>query len=178
MSNPYSQEQRQLSRESLRTALFELMKKRSYADITISELCKKAGISRMAFYRNYESKDAVFLDYFDEYTKPFYAFLNGLSTKEPSFISQAYLQYVDEHSEIFEVAIQSGAEYVLAPRFSYFVSQFYLANVKSIPFTGDYAKYWNSFICAGLYNMTIDWIKDGKTASRALLAEIIRKIGG
>ncbi|WP_164506278.1 hypothetical protein [Lacticaseibacillus hegangensis] len=58
------------------------------------------------------------------------------------------------------------------------VSQFYLANVKSIPFTGDYGKYWNSFICAGLYNMTIDWIKDGKTASKALLAEIIRKIGG
>lgn len=178
MSNPYSKEQKELSKESLRAALFALMRQEPYADITISELCSKAGISRMAFYRNYDSKDAVFIDYFDEYTKPFYAFLNDLPVKNPQFISLAYLQYIDEHSEIFEVAIKSGAEHILAPRFSYFVSQFYLENVKSIPFTGYYAKYWNSFICAGLYNMTIDWIKDGKDATRSLLADIIQKIGG
>ena len=33
------------------------MNQKSFNDISITELCKKAGVSRMAFYNNYNSKD-------------------------------------------------------------------------------------------------------------------------
>ena len=50
-------------RESITEALLSLMKKKQFADITITELTKKAGVGRVSFYRNYESKEDVLLQY-------------------------------------------------------------------------------------------------------------------
>lgn len=154
------------------------MKQKQFAAISISELVKKAGISRMGFYRNYNSKEAVLIDYFDQYVTPFYQILTQLPEKNPVVISHAYFDYVNAHSELFEVLISSGAEDILSKRFNHFVSQFYVDNVRTISFEGDYARYWNSFIAAGLFRMTIDWIKDGKQAPVDLMAKIALKVAG
>ncbi len=87
-------------------------------------------------------------------------------------ISEAYFTYVAHNSALFEVLIKSGAETILSQQFTQLVSQFYLTNAQTIPFEGDYARYWNSFVAAGLYNMTIDWIEDGRQAPISLMAEI------
>ena len=41
--------------DSLIEALLLLMKEYQYEDISITMLCKKAGVSRMAFYGNFET---------------------------------------------------------------------------------------------------------------------------
>ena len=176
--NHYREEQKQVSRESLRTALFILMQQESFDAISISAICKRAGISRTGFYRNYNTKEEVLIDYFDHYISPFYDRLNQLPDKEPQGVSQAYFEFVDQHSELLEVLVRSGAESILLARFTYFVSRFYSENVRAIPFTGDYAHYWNSFLSAGLYNMTIEWIASGKQAPIATLVEISVRVGG
>ena len=53
--NPVKEE----TRECIVTALIRLTEQKSLSSITITELCKAAGVSRMAFYRNYKSKDDV-----------------------------------------------------------------------------------------------------------------------
>ena len=53
-------------RECIFTSLIALMEKREYQDITITSITKKAGVSRMAYYRNYRSKDDIFISYLDE----------------------------------------------------------------------------------------------------------------
>ena len=40
-------------------ALFSLMKKKEYNNISITEICEKAGTGRMSFYRNFESKEDI-----------------------------------------------------------------------------------------------------------------------
>ena len=40
-------------------ALFMLMKKKKYEDITITDIAKKAGVTRITFYRNFESKEDI-----------------------------------------------------------------------------------------------------------------------
>lgn len=49
----------QLTRESIETALLFLLEKKDMRQISISELVKKAGVSRNAFYRNYKSKEEI-----------------------------------------------------------------------------------------------------------------------
>lgn len=41
------------SRQQLTKALLALLKKKELNDITVSELCEKAGVGRVTFYRNY-----------------------------------------------------------------------------------------------------------------------------
>lgn len=59
--------------ECMVKALIELLKEKTISAISISEITQKAGVSRMTFYRNYQSKEEIFekyLDYlFEEYHK-------------------------------------------------------------------------------------------------------------
>lgn len=45
--------------EHINEALFGLLKEKSLNEISISEICETAGVGRMSFYRNYESKEDV-----------------------------------------------------------------------------------------------------------------------
>ena len=47
-------------------ALVELMKQKPYHEITITDITKKAGVSRMAYYRNYKDKDDILIEHFRE----------------------------------------------------------------------------------------------------------------
>ena len=55
----YTEEVNKVIIDSLVEALLILMKDYQYEDISITMLCKKAGVSRMAFYGNFESKDDI-----------------------------------------------------------------------------------------------------------------------
>ncbi len=70
----HSAESSAMVRECLRTALFSLMRDRSYKEITVTELCRKAGVSRMAFYRNYRVVNDLFREAAED--------LNGLIVRE------------------------------------------------------------------------------------------------
>ena len=45
-------------------ALVELMDKKPYDQITITDITKKAGVSRMAYYRNYKDKDDILIEHY------------------------------------------------------------------------------------------------------------------
>lgn len=45
--------------DSIEKAFKELVKEKPYKKITVSEICKRANISRKAFYANYSDKEAI-----------------------------------------------------------------------------------------------------------------------
>lgn len=58
------QKQKEQSGRMIERALFALMKEKDYARITVSEIVKRADISRRTFYRLYKEKDEVLHCYF------------------------------------------------------------------------------------------------------------------
>lgn len=46
-----------LTRSYIFEAYYELLKKRPCSEISVSDICEKAGVSRMSFYRNFKSKE-------------------------------------------------------------------------------------------------------------------------
>ncbi len=57
-----NQQINKITRDNIKDALMSLMKEKSFKSVTITELVKKAGVSRTAFYRNYESKEAILFE--------------------------------------------------------------------------------------------------------------------
>ena len=51
--------------------LIELMSNEDYESISISELCNKAGVGRMSFYRNFNTKDDILIKYISSITYDF-----------------------------------------------------------------------------------------------------------
>lgn len=46
-----------LTRSYIFEAYYELLKKQQCSEISVSDICEKAGVSRMSFYRNFKSKE-------------------------------------------------------------------------------------------------------------------------
>ncbi|MDE7246397.1 MAG: TetR/AcrR family transcriptional regulator [Lachnospiraceae bacterium] len=55
----------ELAKECIYTALLQLMEQNAYSDITVTDIAKRAGVSRMTYYRNYRSKDDIFIQHID-----------------------------------------------------------------------------------------------------------------
>ena len=50
--------------EYIINALFNLMKKKNFENISITEITNKAGVSRNSFYRNFNSKEDIVKGYY------------------------------------------------------------------------------------------------------------------
>ena len=55
----YNAESHRITVESIQRALANLLVNKKWNEITIKEIVEKAGVSRSAFYRNYQSKEEV-----------------------------------------------------------------------------------------------------------------------
>src|SRR5471030_3054816 len=66
MVNKSTNSQNMITKESIFTALMILMEKKNFKEISITEIAKKAGVSRMAFYRTYNIKEDIITTYIDE----------------------------------------------------------------------------------------------------------------
>ncbi len=60
--NLSNNEANRITRESICTAMLLLMADKDFDRISISELVRKAGVSRQSFYRNYNSKEDIIIE--------------------------------------------------------------------------------------------------------------------
>ena len=67
--------------EYITDALLLLMQRKDYKDISITELCEKAGVTRMSFYRNFESKEDILKKWIGAITNDF-LIASGISYKK------------------------------------------------------------------------------------------------
>lgn len=54
-----NEESNKITRECIESAIIILMKEKPFSEISITEIVKKAGVSRTAYYRNYKSKEDI-----------------------------------------------------------------------------------------------------------------------
>ena len=105
MSN---KESNRMTKECLQTALITLMGQKPFDKITISEIVRKSGVSRTAFYRNYETKEDILNEVSDVFT-------NGMiqSFKDKRFLTDRYEWYlaffriIKENASLFRLLLQA-----------------------------------------------------------------------
>ena len=71
-----------LTKECIVTALLRLMKVKSYSTISITDITNLAGVSRMAYYRNYKSKDDILINHLVDQEKRLLNDLHGEKAKD------------------------------------------------------------------------------------------------
>ena len=55
-----------ISKDYLSKALLLLMEKKEYTAITVKDIAEKAGVSRLTFYRNFDSKEHILAWHIDQ----------------------------------------------------------------------------------------------------------------
>ena len=60
-----NEERNAYTKNHITNALIDLLYHKNYSDINISEIVKKAQVSRNSFYRNYNTKEDILNEYLD-----------------------------------------------------------------------------------------------------------------
>jgi AcrR family transcriptional regulator len=176
MAESYAESQKQLTKESITESLLLLLKVKDYAAITVTDLTRKAGVSRMAFYRNFKDKDQVLEAHFDAFYRTFFYEAEGLRTPTAESLARELVQYFDQYSGLYIESISRGYNEVLFRCFSQALGDFYMRTVTWDHYEGARAHYWNTFMAAGLFYILMDWIRQGKKESITYMAQLVTEM--
>lgn len=161
-------ESNKLAKECIVTALIELMKVRDFHSITITDLTKKAGVSRMAYYRNYTSKEDILNKFIDEVGSGIHEKLSCISTDNDLYnYYLALLEQLGSYNDLAITTYKAGlGELILAE----------ITKQMAITFPPTDAspteKYRHLYLAGAFYNTFIEWLKNGQVESCAEMARI------
>ena len=100
------QEANAFVKECITTALLQMMENMPFDDIAITDLVKKAGVGRVSFYRNFESKKDVLEKHLvillEEWGKEFEAL------GDPSKFSGSLIRHYYKHKDIYLILYKQG----------------------------------------------------------------------
>ena len=103
-----------ITREAAQDALFQLMKEEDYEEIRITDIIRRSGISRSAFYRNYKTKDDVLRDAVGDMNA---LLMNVFSVNVEDNLRQ-YIKTIRQNREKLELLIHAHREWFLLDEFN------------------------------------------------------------
>lgn len=155
----------------LTTALFQLLETTDFNDIKISQLVKRAGVSRMAFYRNFETLEDVLTKYFQPLIDNLFVDIMENASQEDKLMRLT--QFLDQLEEPIQLSIQRHFEYIIRQIFFDNMTRLYENDVRVQKVNNAKKHYWVSFMSSGVYNIWREWIVGGKQESIDEIRELI-----
>ena len=148
-------EQKRFFQQCLYDALMKLMQEKKFEKISIGELCDRAGVSRMTYYRSYNSKEDILLQHLDEC---FAVYLADLPVQDFYGVALSFFRFWQGQERDFLIAVvRSGLSSQLMDRFYGYLDQI-IPQMVSDEAVQPFVK---SFLAGGLYKMLMDWMKNG-----------------
>ena len=101
------------SKKAIKDAFLQLIKEKSYGNITITDIANKAMINRKTFYMHYETKENLYNEITDELleeiTPPIvYEGIHSLKGKDQRAAVTHLLLKIKENKDVFEILINDN----------------------------------------------------------------------
>ncbi|MBR0440069.1 MAG: TetR/AcrR family transcriptional regulator [Bacilli bacterium] len=148
------------TKANISVALYALMHRKPYDEISVKEICEKAGCSRMSFYRYYSKKDDIFLDYCDERFEEFYLLFTSKGDFSIKNFTLEMFRYIKQYSRQIKTLKKANREWMLLDQLNSY-AKYVMVNLKS-----DYLQEQKNnpmfayFMAGGLFNVLMDWIEN------------------
>ena len=134
-------------------SLFALMQKKKYEDISITDITNKAGVGRVSFYRNFNTKEDIIRTWIYNVTEDFLTNSNISFEKDTL---EDYFIKLFTHLEKFK--IETTLIYK-ADLFNLLKDEF--DNRLITIYKSKYTDYKSYFIAGGIFNVYYYWLKNG-----------------
>lgn len=168
------------TKKLINLAMYALLLKKPYNEISVKEICYRAGVSRMSFYRYFSAKDDVIINVCDFQFENFYEKIKVLKnpTWEDVFLIVFYY-FKSCHREV-ALSKRSGLQYLILNQLNSYM-KYIINNVKSekIPPIANANKVAAPFLAGGFFMILMDWIErdmeDSPEELRTLFVDFIEK---
>ena len=161
------------TREWIETALIALAHEGRYRKITISELCRKAGIGRPTFYRHFSGIDDVMTSITERAFDELRAKLDGIAPHEITIeaVNLVTLQIWKKHQNVFMLMRHPEIRDVLMTQLDRLMEKFnslYSVYNDMDPFLFRF-RYW------GMKGVLLEWVEQEMKASPEDINDILVK---
>lgn len=143
------------TKQYITNALIKLMQTKEYSSISVSEITQKAGVGRVTYYRHFNSKEDIIIEYFNRNSQEF------INDATIYFTKDEYLKTITKvfetfksHKEFFILITRAHLEYIYLD---------YLNKMFVLNFTQQHKTKPVSFayMYAGcLFNISMQWLKN------------------
>ena len=156
-------------KESITIALLNLMRKKAFSEIRITEIVNQAGVGRTSFYRNFESKEDVLKKYINELYSDYF-----LTHKVPGKMSTTVekrdymisrFRFVKQNSEFFVLLNKNNLLYEVFES----IEKSMLEKIATIDIENVYSSAFMSSACVGVIK---EWINRKFKETEEELADI------
>lgn len=161
MSN---KESKNFTKECIYEALWELLKTKPFAEITITQIAEKAGVSRNAIYRKFSSKEMIIKSRLYEKSKEFVELFNNLNISDHREYIRIVFEFLCNQKHITKILIDSGLSLFLLEAFTH-AKRFYTTETRN-----DYYEYYR---IGGTYFVYITWLMNGCVETPEELTDIV-----
>ena len=171
-------------------ALLDLLKTKPFEYITISEICKKAGVNRSTFYLHYENTADLlaetgqrllddFRSYFIVDTVALTAHFADCEEKELNFITEEYLHpylsYIRDNRHVFATILKHANSFRFDAVFQRLFQHVFDPILHRFGYPAEERKYVMMFYLSGINALVLEWLKDGCRKSIEEVSHIIRE---
>lgn len=165
-----NKESNKLTRECIEEALIILMRDKDFALITISEICKKAGVSRTAYYGNYKSKEDILNENLKQTCEKIYSKMNEKDFYKDSYqywltMFESLLPLKEDLALLFKAHFRENIE-----------KQIFQLSMNDYTVLAPNANYIERFWSGALCSILQEWIETPNTTTPSELAKICASI--
>lgn len=167
-----------LTRESIYQALQLLLQEKEFDAISITDITTKAGVSRMAYYRNYQRKEDILIGHLDELFDNYYQELSSFKHTTIYTFALHFFDYFETNHHLIELLIQTDLTNELLGKFRQYLEKITAGLLNST--TSDPSSlesYQIHFLVGGLWNLLLNWIIDQRPHTSAYMANLIDNLG-
>jgi len=169
-------------------ALISLLEEKSFDYITVSEICKKAGVNRSTFYLHYENTVDLlnetarlllddFISYFDVDIKSVIGKFRETSLDELNFISDEYLHpylsYIKDNKVVFSTALSHSSAFGFNKVFQRLYENVFDPIMDRYNYPIEDRRYAMMFYLNGITAVVKEWLKDGCSKTIEEVSQII-----
>ena len=170
-------------------ALIALLKTKSFDYITVSELCRQAGVNRSTFYLHYETIGDLLEEttryLLDDFLARFEQERAEFSIESPYeknrliFICDSYLipylNYVKENAEIFSTVLKNEVPFGTKAIYRRLFENIFDSILTKYRYPEEEREYVMLYYLNGIYAVCAEWIRQGCQKPAADISHIIQK---
>lgn len=154
------------------SALLCLMEHFSFEEITITQVCQEAQISRASFYRNYDNKENALLHNIEQLTENFkqdseqdmYNFQKEANSPKTSaeHLFHLWFQFIFDNQDFFKLLSKNHLFYMfqqvgISPN----DDSFYIRHLYTVYHVPELNKYLFNCVISAQYSMVEQWVANG-----------------
>ncbi len=152
------------SRAAIRTALYELVCEKPYAQISVTELAERAGLNRKTFYAHYASLDDVVDELEEEFAENLHRILEESDFYDTGRLPQDVMHCVEhavrENYELLQCMSGSNGFDVIRRRVEHATRGVIAKKLEQYPaIVPADREYLAQFLAAGVVSMFVYWLR-------------------